>query len=118
MDLKQKIKRERDEYQDRLAWAHTRHPDAADPVEEIFRELEAAGVYGETEREEAADLQWEYASVHERINSDKIDPEEARRMLNALDVRAREIKMRLAERMADILGVDVKELVPDEDDEK
>jgi uncharacterized membrane protein YcjF (UPF0283 family) len=118
MDLKQKIKRERDECQDMLAWAHTRNPDAANPVEEILRELEAAGVYGEPEREEASDLQWEYASVHERINTNKIDPEEARRLLGALDVRARKIKMRLAKRMADILGVDVKEPIPDEDDEK
>jgi hypothetical protein len=118
MDMKQKIKRERDEYQDMLAWAHTRYPNAANPVGEIFRELEAAGVYGETEREEASDLQWEYASVHERINNNKIDSEEARRLLSALDIRAREIKKRLAERMADILGVEVTELVPDEDDEK
>jgi uncharacterized membrane protein YcjF (UPF0283 family) len=58
----------------------------------------------EPEREEASDLQWEYASVHERINTNKIDPEEARRLLSALDVRARKIKMRLAKRMADILG--------------
>jgi hypothetical protein len=43
VDLKEKLKRERDELQELLAWAHTMFPNAIDPVEEITKILVAEG---------------------------------------------------------------------------
>jgi hypothetical protein len=118
MDLREKIKRERDEYQDLLAWAHAQHPAAADPVKELNKWLEAEGFVDETDRAEAEELSQDYASVHELLEGDRIDPGEANRLLDVLDVRSKARTMRIAERMAERWGVDVKNLIPDEDGEK
>jgi hypothetical protein len=117
MDLKTKIKRGRDEQQDMLARAHTMVPDATDPLEEIKKMLEAEGIYDESDRAESKEIEQDYASVFKLIEDDKIDTDEALHLVDVLDARTKAFKMKMAEKVADRLDVDVKDfLLPDDDD--
>jgi hypothetical protein len=118
MDLREKIKRGQDDLADLLARAHIRHPGAADPVKQCVKELEAEGIYGETERSESEELSQDYASVYELLKNDKIDPEKALELIDVLDARSEALALRLAERMADEFGGDVKDYLIDRGDEK
>jgi hypothetical protein len=117
MDLKEKLKQERDELQELLAWAHTMFPDAIDPVEEITKILVAEGIYDETDRVEVGDLRQDYGSINRLIEAGKIESDQAQQLLNLLDVRSKALLMRIGERMADTFGIDPNAFITVEDDE-
>jgi hypothetical protein len=118
MDLKEKIKRERDELQELLAWAHTMFPDAIDPVEEITQILLAEGIYDEIDRVEARDLKQDYGSINALIEAGKIESDQAQQLLDLLDVRSKALMTRIGERMADTFGTDPNVFITSEDDEE
>jgi hypothetical protein len=118
MNPKERMKRGKDDLADMLARAHTMHPGAADPFQEIFKELEAEGIYGETELRESEEIGQDRASAYDLLKSGKIDPEEANRLSDVIDARQEAFKLRLAERLADKFGGDAKEYLNDADDEK
>ena len=118
MDPKETIKRGKDDLADTLARAHTIYPDAADPFQEIFKELEAEGIYGESELRESEEIGQGRASVYNLLENGKIEPEEANRLSDMLDARQEAFKLRLAERLADKFGGDAKDYPTDADDEK
>jgi hypothetical protein len=118
VDLKQKIRRGGDEQQDLLAQAHTMFPDAADPIEEIEKGLEVEGIYDDRDHAESEEIEQDYASVNRLIENEKIGADEALRLLDVLDARTKAFKMKMAEKVADRLDVDVKDVFPHEDDER
>lgn len=118
MDLKEKLKRERDELQELLAWAHTMFPDAVDPVEEITKILVAEGIYDEVDRVTARDLKQDYGSINELIEAGKIESDQAQQLLYFLDVRSKALITRIGERMADTFGTDPNVFITAEDDEE
>jgi hypothetical protein len=118
MDLKEKLKRERDELQELLAWAHTMFPDAIDPVEEITQILVAEGIYDEVDRVAARDLKQDYGSINGLIEAGKIESDQAQQLLDMLDVRSKALMTRIGERMADTFGTDPAVFITAEDDEE
>jgi hypothetical protein len=118
MDLKEKLKRERDELQELLAWAHTMFPNAIDPVEEITTILVAEGIYDEVDRVTARDLKQDYGSINGLIEAGKIESEQAQQLLYLLDVRSKALMTRIGERMADTFGTDPNVFITAEDDEE
>jgi hypothetical protein len=118
MDLKEKLKREQDELQELLAWAHTMFPDAMDPVEEIIQILVAEGIYDEIDRVAARDLKQDYGSINGLIEAGKIESDQAQQLLDLLDVRSKALMTRIGERMADTFGIDPNGLITAEDDEE
>jgi hypothetical protein len=118
MDLKEKLKRERDELQELLAWAHTMFPDAMDPVEEITKILVAEGIYDETDRVEAGDLKQDYGSINGLIEAGKIESDQAQQLLDLLDIRSKALMARIGERMAETFGTDPNVFITAEDDEE
>jgi hypothetical protein len=118
MDLKARIKREGDELQDLLAWAHTMFPDAKDPLEEITKMLVTEGIYDETDRIESRELKQDYGSINGLIEAGKIGPDQAQHLLDLLDVRSKALIARIKERMTDTLGSEPNAFISVEDDEE
>jgi len=100
MDVKEKIKRGKDDLADVLARAHQMYPDAGEPFQEVVEELEAEDLYGEAERAEEEAITQDCESAYELL-SEKIDEEEANCLSDALEARQKAFIRRLAERMRD-----------------